>query len=93
MNRFDVPVKRGRLIKMQRSAQEDPWDFTATLLTAQLRYRWKIAPLTDLFIVYSRLTDDRFDGILDIGDAAEDTWDRPLYADFIVKFRYRLGNV
>jgi len=93
MNRFEIPLERGKLVKMQRSANEDPWDFTATLLTVQLRYRWKIAPLTDIFVVYSRLTDARFDSMLDIADAAEDTWDRPLYADFIVKFRYRLGNL
>ena len=93
MNRFELPIERGRLVKMQAGAGDSPWDFTATLLTLQLRYRWQIAPLTDLFVVYSRLADERFDGVLDVGDVASDTWDAPLYADFIVKFRYRLGNL
>ena len=93
MNRFRVPEERGRLVKIQPNAGDDPWDFTAALFSMQLRYRWKIAPLTDLFVVYSRLADARFDGLLDIGDVAGDTWDASLYADFIVKFRYRLGNV
>ena len=92
MNRFLVPERPGKLIKFDQQAGDAPWDFTATLMTMQLRYRWKIAPLTDLFVVYSRVSDDRFDGILDVGDVAEETWDQPLYADFIIKFRYRLGN-
>ena len=92
MNRFLVPEPAGKLIKIHRQAEGAPWDFTATLMTMQLRYRWKIAPLTDLFVVYSRVSDDRLEGLLDMDDVAEQTWDAPLYADFIVKFRYRLGS-
>lgn len=92
MNRFLVPERTGKLIKLDRQADDEPWDFTATLMTMQLRYRWQIAPLTDLFVVYSRVSDGRFDGLQGIGEVAEDSWDQPRYADFIVKLRYRLGN-
>ena len=92
MNRFLVPERAGKLIKVDPGVGVEPWDFTATLMTMQLRYRWQIAPLTDLFIVYSRVSDHRVEDILELNDVAGETWNEPLYADFIVKFRYRLGN-
>ena len=92
MNRFLVPAKPGRLLKFARLEGAEPFDFSATLMTVQLRYRWEIAPLTDLFVVYSRVSDERFAGRPDISDVAQDIWNNPIYADFILKFRYRLGN-
>ena len=92
MNRFLVPNRPGNLIKFVPRQGADPLDFSATTMTLQLRYRWEIAPLTDLFVVYSRVSNERFDGRPDIGDVAQDIWDNPLYADLLIKFRYRLGN-
>jgi hypothetical protein len=68
------------------------YDFTVSLLTAQLRYRWEIAPLTDLYVVYNlgnrlpELHKDNFSSLF------EDTFDDPLVESFIVKLRYRFGN-
>lgn len=92
MNRFVVPERPDDLIKFMPAPGAEPLDFSASFMTIQLRYRWEIAPLTDLFVVYSRISDDRFDGRPDIGDVAQEVWDNPLYADLLVKFRYRLGN-
>ena len=92
MNRFRVPDQPGDLIKFEPPDGAEPLDFSATHMTVQLRYRWEIAPLTDLFVVYSRVSSDRFDGRPDIGDVAQEVWDNPLYADLLVKFRYRFGN-
>ncbi|MCB1684734.1 MAG: DUF5916 domain-containing protein [Pseudomonadales bacterium] len=68
-------------------------DFSVSRLSFQARYRWEIAPLSDLFIVYTRqasksnrLMDQDFDDIF------QDGWDNPLADMFVVKLRYRLGS-
>ena len=66
-------------------------DFALSRLTAQLRYRWEIAPLSDLFIVYTRgsnlpgRVDDGF------GDLFQDALDEPVIDYFVIKLRYRFG--
>ena len=59
----------------------------------QARYRWEIAPLSDIFLVYTRQADlaaqlrDE-----DYSDIFSNSWHEPL-ADFLVfKIRYRLGS-
>ena len=53
--------------------------------------RWEIAPLSDLFIVYTRgsshaVLDDDFD------DLFHDALIDPLLDFFVIKLRYRFGN-
>jgi hypothetical protein len=68
------------------------YDFTISRITAQLRYRWEIAPLSDLFIVYTRgsnLPNRRGDGFDDLfHDAVTD----PIVDLIVVKLRYRFGS-
>jgi hypothetical protein len=67
-------------------------DFAISRLTAQLRYRWEIGPLSDLFVVYTRgsnLPDRVDDGFSDLFDDALNT---PIVDVYIVKLRYRFGN-
>ncbi len=79
-----------------RQVALDPNDERATFaisdLVLQLRYRWQIAPLSDLFIVYNRgggapdaSTADAFGDLL--GDAFSD----PSREALIIKLRYRFG--
>ena len=49
---FEVPAGDGRLVAVPQTQGGN--DFSLSLLTTQLRYRWEIAPLTDLFVVYNR---------------------------------------
>ncbi|MCZ6619907.1 MAG: DUF5916 domain-containing protein, partial [Gammaproteobacteria bacterium] len=66
-------------------------DFVINRMTVQLRYRWQIAPLSDLFVVYTRgsnatsTIDDGFE------DLFEDAFRDPVIDFFVVKLRYRLG--
>jgi hypothetical protein len=67
-------------------------DFVINRLTVQARYRWQIAPLSDLFVVYTRgsnvldnTVDDSFDELF--SDALTD----PVLNFFLVKLRYRFG--
>ena len=67
-------------------------DFTISRLTAQVRYRWEIAPLSDLFIVYTRgsnvpsLSHASFDRLF--REALRD----PIVDVIVVKLRYRFGS-
>jgi hypothetical protein len=61
-------------------------------MTFQARYRWEIAPLSDLFVVYTRgsnLPGSQFD---DYGNLLLDAWDQPIVDTIAVKLRYRFGS-
>ena len=87
---FAVSLGGGDLAPAMRTRLNH--DFTVSILTTQLRYRWEIAPLTDLYVVYNRgnrlpfRAEDRFSSLF------QDTLDEPIVDSFIVKLRYRFGN-
>ncbi len=67
-------------------------DFVINRMTLQLRYRWQIAPLSDLFVVYTRgsnvpdeSVDDGFDKLF------SNALTEPVIDYFVVKLRYRFG--
>ncbi len=69
-----------------------PDDFVISRLTFQARYRWEIAPLSDLFIVYTRgsnLPRDRFETFQDL---LEQSWNEKIVDTIAVKLRYRFGS-
>ena len=67
-------------------------DFDLSIITAQLRYRWEIAPLTDLFVVYNRgsLASGRMTPAF--SDLFEDAFNDPVIDSVVVKLRYRFAN-
>jgi hypothetical protein len=89
---FVVPDRKGSLVEVEKDPGAATDDFTISRITAQLRYRWEIAPLSDLFIVYTRGGDlpnqvhDEFD------DLFHDSLTDPVLDFFVVKLRYRFGN-
>jgi hypothetical protein len=66
-------------------------DFSLSQLNFQIRYRWQIAPLSDLFIVYTK-ADQRRTGLSDFSTLFQDSWTEPLGDQLIIKLRYRLGS-
>ena len=67
--------------------------FAISSVIMQIRYRWQIAPLSDLFVVYNR------GGSLPQASAGRsfqslfaDAYDQPEHQAFIVKLRYRFGR-
>ena len=70
-------------------AEDD--SFSISQLVFQLRYRWQIAPLSDLFVVYRKGDRTRTD-LSDFDDLFSDSWSDPLGEQFIIKLRYRLGS-
>lgn len=69
-----------------------PDDFIISRMTFQARYRWEIAPLSDLFVVYTRganIPGTMFD---DYGGMLVEAWQEPVVDTLVVKLRYRLGS-
>lgn len=89
---FVVPDKPGYLVEVSKDPSEPTDDFTISRVTAQIRYRWEIAPLSDLFVVYTRGGNlpNRIDD--DFGDLYRDSLANPVLDFFVVKLRYRFGN-
>ncbi|MCP5184943.1 MAG: hypothetical protein H6993_13335 [Pseudomonadales bacterium] len=87
---YGVPVGDGKLIPTARTRPNH--DFNVALLTTQLRYRWEIAPLTDLYLVYTRgnqlnnVDDDAFDNLF------TESFSDPIVDFFVVKLRWRFGT-
>ena len=87
---FAVPLNDGDLVPTARTRANH--DINVSLITTQLRYRWEIAPLTDLFVVYTRgnrlnnVDDDSF------GDLFTDSFQDPIVSLFVAKLRWRFGT-
>ena len=71
-----------------------PDDFTISDANFQLRYRWEIAPLSDLFVVYTRGASlpNRAARAPSFSNLFSDAIDMPLAEQLVVKLRYRLDN-
>lgn len=66
-------------------------DFSLSQLSFQVRYRWQIAPLSDLFVVYTK-ADARRTELKGFSDLFRESWEDPLGDQLIVKLRYRFGS-
>lgn len=66
--------------------------FIISRMSFQARYRWEIAPLSDLFVVYTRggnVPGSMFD---DYGGLLQEAWSEPVVDTLVIKLRYRLGS-
>ncbi len=91
--RYEVPIGGGALLEGTQPTSQDAADFAVSDLTMQVRYRWQLAPLSDLFVVYNRggrlptaTVDETFPQLFSsvVSDAD---------ADFLImKLRYRFGS-
>ena len=86
-----IPEQAGRLVQVVADPSADRDGFTISQLAAQLRYRWEIAPLSDLFVVYTRGSnlDNRIHDAVD--SLFLDALREPLVDALVVKLRYRFG--
>ena len=88
---YAIPLAEGDLVRVLRAPGDTRNDFTVSRLTAQLRYRWEIGPLSDLFVVYIRGSNvpDRIDD--SFNSLFADAIDEPIVDLFVIKLRYRFG--
>lgn len=89
---YQVPLDDGYLEPYDKGILEPTDNFTISRITSQLRYRWEIAPLSDLFIVYTRGSNRETRRHDDFEDLFLDSITDPLIDLFVVKLRYRFGT-
>ncbi len=90
---YRVPEGGGRVTRWTKLPGETSDDFTISSLVFQFRYKWEIAPLSDLYLVYTRGgnivsagAEDGFSSML------SDTYSDPVAEQLVVKLRYRFGG-
>jgi len=89
---FLVPDTPGALIATTKPPGRAD-DFGLSDMVIQARYRWELAPLSDLFIVYTRTSDVGFAlGDENFGDLLDRSLEQPIVDQLVVKLRYRFGG-
>ena len=89
--RWITPLTAGELLSDSNSASGER-DFSISKLIFQARYRWEIAPLSDLFVVYTRDADLPSHPERHLRGLLRDAWSNRKTDSLILKLRYRLGN-
>ena len=89
-DRFVLPGTGQSLAPVQNA--ESDRDFTISRMSFQARYRWELAPLSDLFVVYTRGSNVPSNIARGFGDQFSEAWKQALVDTLVVKLRYRLGN-
>jgi len=88
----ELPAGDGDLVEVPITPESYNRDFTISRLTFQARYRWEIAPLSDLFVVYTRGANLPSAPEEDFGSLLRDSWSDKIVDVFVIKLRYRLGT-
>ena len=70
----------------------EPDDFVISKMTFQARYRWEIAPLSDLFVVYTRGANLPRNSFFTFQDLFEQSWNNRIVEQVAIKLRYRFGS-
>ena len=78
-------------LKSVAKPDNEPDDFVISRLTFQARYRWQIAPLSDLFVVYTRGSNLPGNSFYTFQDLLEQGWNDRIVDSFAIKLRYRFG--
>ncbi|MBT3425838.1 MAG: hypothetical protein HOJ61_09140 [Gammaproteobacteria bacterium] len=92
-DRWRIESDGGHLISTATPASEKgSRDFSISRLSFQARYRWELAPLSDLFVVYTRGSNVGSDINKNFMEQLQDSWDEALVDSLIIKLRYRIGN-
>jgi hypothetical protein len=87
---FAVPEGHGRLVPAERTRPDH--DFTVSIFTIQARYRWEIAPLTDLYIVYNRGSTLPNQFGASYSSLLSDAFRDPIIDSFVAKLRWRFAH-
>ena len=87
-----IPETPGNLIPTVKPEGASD-SFAISDIVFQARYRWEIAPLSDLYIVYVKASDiARPLGQDNFSDLLDRAWADPIADQLVVKIRYRFGS-
>ncbi len=89
---FSIPVQPGELLARVPEVGAASEDFTVSRINFQIRYRWEIAPLSDLFLVYTKNATLPSTPGASFGDLFSDGFDSATAEQLVLKLRYRLGS-
>ena len=89
---WQVNPNRRDFLQPVANPDSTPDDFVISRLTFQARYRWEIAPLSDLFVVYTRGSNLPRDGFDTFQTLLEQSWNDRIVDTIAIKLRYRLGS-
>ncbi len=91
---YRLGEKQGELVPVAKDALAAPDDFAISRMNLQVRYRWELAPLSDLFVVYTNNAGMPFAETAgkDFVDLLTDTFDNTTGENLVLKFRYRFGS-
>ena len=87
---FKIPDDGGKLIPGAKPPGPSD-DFTISNLNVQLRYRWELAPLSDLFVVYT-LSGLQMPDRASFWELFESAYKEPETEQIVLKLRYRFGS-
>ena len=87
---YQLPDGTTELVEVPKPPGETD-DFSISQLNFQVRYRWQIAPLSDLFVVYTKGDNSKTD-LASFSDMFDNNWNDPLGDQLVIKLRYRLGS-
>ena len=89
---YEIPALPGKLMPVIKPNDTED-SFAISDLVFQARYRWEIAPLSDLFIVYVKASDiARPLGQDNYSDLLDRAWAEPIADQLVMKLRYRFGS-
>ncbi|MDE0227147.1 MAG: DUF5916 domain-containing protein [Gammaproteobacteria bacterium] len=88
---YDLAPSR---VLVPASVDGDPGsaDFSVSELSFQIRYRWEIAPMSDLFFVYTKHADLPNGAGEDLNSMLTEAFENPVAEQLALKLRYRLGS-
>lgn len=89
---WKMPEELGKLVPRTPEEGAESSDFTISRLTAQIRYRWEIAPLSDLFVVYTRGSNVPSLGHAEFDRLFREALRDPIVDVIVLKLRYRFGS-
>ena len=88
---WEVDSNRLEYLNPVTNPDSEADDFVISRLTFQARYRWEIAPLSDLFVVYTRGSNLPGNSFSTFQDLLEQAWNDRIVDSFAIKLRYRFG--
>lgn len=89
---YKIPALPGGLMSVVKPDRTSD-SFAISDIVFQARYRWEIAPLSDLFIVYVKASDIvRPLGGENYSDLLDRAWNEPIADQLVMKIRYRFGS-
>ena len=89
---WQVDAQNTTFLQPVAKPNTDSDDFVISRLTFQARYRWELAPLSDLFVVYTRGSNLPSTSFNTFQDLLERSWSDKIVDSFAVLLRYRFGS-